>query len=71
VLLPGPAGLSRAAALGPGVVRQRLAYAANTTVFVTDFATAMVRMGNLGPPMGNAAEVRLNCTNPPPNLTHR
>jgi hypothetical protein len=46
------------------------AYAANTTVFVTDFATAMVRMGNLGLPAGNAAEVRLNYANPPPNLTH-
>jgi len=39
------------------------AYAANMTVFATDFAAAMVRMGNLGPPAGNAtdvAEVRLN-----------
>ena len=38
------------------------AYAANGTAFAADFAAAMVRMGNLGPPAGSAAtEVRLNC----------
>jgi peroxidase len=39
------------------------AYAANGTAFAADFAAAMVRMGNLGPPAASAAaaEVRLNC----------
>ncbi|KAL5229012.1 hypothetical protein ABZP36_017277 [Zizania latifolia] len=37
------------------------AYAANATAFAADFATAMVRLGNLSPLTGKNGEVRLNC----------
>ncbi|TVU33216.1 hypothetical protein EJB05_25006, partial [Eragrostis curvula] len=39
-------------------------YAANGAVFASDFAKAMVRMGNLAPAAGTQLEVRLNCRRP-------
>ncbi|XP_058091655.1 peroxidase P7-like [Magnolia sinica] len=36
-------------------------YSDNADTFSTDFASAMVKMGNLGPPTGSQSEVRVNC----------
>lgn len=41
-----------------GLVRT---YSRSPTIFKLDFAKAMIKMGNLGPPAGAASEVRLNC----------
>ncbi|KAK3156448.1 hypothetical protein QOZ80_2AG0107430 [Eleusine coracana subsp. coracana] len=39
-------------------------YAANGALFFSDFAKAMVRMGNLAPAAGTPLEVRINCRKP-------
>ncbi|KAF7077266.1 hypothetical protein CFC21_081836 [Triticum aestivum] len=36
-------------------------YAANRALFVSDFATAMIKMGNLAPPTGAVTQIRRNC----------
>lgn len=36
-------------------------YAANPSAFFTDFATSMVKMGNIKPLTGNNGEIRTNC----------
>lgn len=36
-------------------------YAANRTTFLTDFANAMVKMGNLSPLTGTNGQIRRNC----------
>ena len=37
------------------------AYSSNSTSFLTDFANAMVKMGNLSPLIGTSDQIRKNC----------
>jgi peroxidase len=36
-------------------------YSANSATFGTDFANAMVKMGNLSPLTGTSGQIRKNC----------
>ena len=40
------------------LVRQ---YSANPALFASDFAAAMVKMGNISPLTGTAGQIRANC----------
>ncbi|KAE8718285.1 Detected protein of unknown function [Hibiscus syriacus] len=37
------------------------AYSSNSGIFATDFANAMVKMGNLSPLTGTSGQIRKNC----------
>ncbi|XP_010041557.1 cationic peroxidase 1-like [Eucalyptus grandis] len=39
------------------------AYSSNSATFMTDFANAMVKMGNLSPLTGSSGQIRKNCRN--------